>query len=129
MKESYLDGFSLFLVKKDKVIFKSKKEGLKPLIECIKQIKLKEKDYVLHDKVVGLAAAKLIVYSGVISEVVTPLCSDLAKDLLIQNKIKIKAEEIVENILNEDKTGICPMELKAIESKNCSEFFDYIQNL
>jgi len=37
---------------------------------------------ILHDKVIGLAAARLIVYSGVIAEIVTRVASLPAKKFL-----------------------------------------------
>ncbi|MDD5177812.1 MAG: DUF1893 domain-containing protein [Candidatus Nanoarchaeia archaeon] len=104
--------YSLVLIKENNVIFSSKESGLKPLVECITKTK-NQKDCLLYDKVIGLAAAKLIVYSKIVSRVKTPLASIPAKEFLEKNKITLEAEDIIENILDKTKTRICPMEEKS----------------
>ena len=128
MSEFNFRHYSLVLIKDNKEIFESKEPRLKPLVECIAKFKSKEKNCTLYDKVIGLAAAKLIVYSGMISEVITPLCSADAGEFLIKNNITLKTDNMVDNIYNEDKTDICPMEKKAIELKTDSEFIEFIKN-
>lgn len=110
--------YSLALIKDNKIIFSSKESGLKPLIECIKKYKSKFKDCILHDKIIGLAAARLILYSAMINLIFAEVASKPAKELLEKNSIRVDAQKIVDNILNKNKTGICPMELKAIKTKD-----------
>ena len=105
--------YSLALVKDEKIIFSSQKSGLRPLVECISKFRGKEGNCTLHDKVIGLAAARLIVYGGFISGVVAGAASKKAKDFLEKEGISIKSKKVVESILNKDKTGICPGEIKA----------------
>jgi|TARA_B100001971_G_C18252828_1_gene579657 hypothetical protein len=114
--------YSLALVKDGEVIFSSDKSGLRPLVECVKKFKSGVEGCVLHDKVVGLAAARLIVYSGIVSSVVTKVCSKLAKELLDKSGIEVGAGAVVDNILNWDKSDVCPMEKKAVGMEN-EEFF------
>ncbi len=122
-----LKDYSLVLSKNHKIIFSSKKSGLKPLVECVKEYKGKYNNCILHDKVIGLAAARLIVYSAMIKAANTPLCSKAAKEFLLKNKIKINAEKIVENILRKDKKGVCPMEMKAMRIEDNREFFEEME--
>lgn len=112
--------YFLALIKDDRIVFSSDKSGLRPLIECINKFKLK--DCILHDKVVGLAAARLIIYSEMFSRVITPLASRPAVELLNNANIILKATLVVDNILNKDKSSICPMELKAQNLSN-KDFF------
>jgi len=114
--------YSLALVKEDRILFSSDKTGLRPLIECINN-NSELKDCILYDKIVGLAAARLIVYSGIISSVITDLASKQAIELLEENKITIDPKKIVDNILNKDKSFVCPMERRAEASKNNKDFF------
>jgi len=100
-------------VRDDEVLFSSEKKGLRPLVECISEMKGKVDDAILYDRAIGLAAAKLIVYSGFIIRVITPLMSKKAKVFLDDNKIETEYEKIVDTILNSDKTDSCPMEKKA----------------
>ena len=104
--------YSLVLFKDGKPVFYSKGSGLKPLFECVNDHK-GLKNCLLYDKVIGLAAARLILYSGMISSVMTNVCSIKAEELLAKYSILVKADKMVPNILNSDRTNICPMELSA----------------
>ncbi|MFH1316391.1 MAG: DUF1893 domain-containing protein [Candidatus Woesearchaeota archaeon] len=117
---------SLVLIKDDNVIFNSEKSGLRPLFECVKEMKGKVSECVLYDRVVGLAAARLIVYSGMISKIVTPVCSKPAVKLLEKDGIELEAGEIVMNILRMDNSDICPMEKLALETEDNKEFWEKI---
>ncbi|MBU1204463.1 MAG: DUF1893 domain-containing protein [Nanoarchaeota archaeon] len=121
--------YSLALIKDNNIVFSSDKSGLRPLIECIKEYKSKFKDCILHDKVVGLAAARLIVYSNMISLVISDVASKPTGELLNKNNVIIKAQKIVDNILTKDKSAICPMELKAQRIDNNKDFFSEINNI
>lgn len=121
--------YSLVLTKDDKIVYSSDKSGLRPIIECINNFKLKDKDCVLYDKVIGLAAARIIVYSDIISSVYTPIISKSANSLLIKSNIGVNAQKIVENILNKDKTDVCPMELRAETIEDNKDFFLDIKRL
>ena len=118
--------YSLALIKDDEIIFSSDKSGLSPLIECVDKYKSKVKDCILHDKVIGLAAAKIIVHSKMISGIAAKICSKPAIDLLKKNRIKITSQIIVDNILNNDKSNICPMESKAMDFEDNGLFFSEI---
>lgn len=122
MKKVNFSENSLVLVCTGKVLFQSSLSGLRPLVECVKQYS-NYKNCTLYDRVIGLAAARIIVHTGIISRIVTPLASGQAKKLLGQNNIEINAEKTVERILNKDKNGTCPMELKAMKAEGNEEFF------
>jgi len=122
--------YSLVLITEEKnIIFTSKKTGLRPLFEVIKKYKGNITNCLLYDKIIGLAAARLVSYSGFITSVYTPLCSKDARDFLIANNIPIQSEKIVEKILNKDKTQSCPMEEKARLVKDNEDFFNYLSLL
>ncbi|MDP7180060.1 MAG: DUF1893 domain-containing protein [Candidatus Woesearchaeota archaeon] len=110
--------YSLVLVSDGNVVFSSQKSGLRPLMECVDEFRGKLNKCEVHDKVIGLAAARLIVYSGMIDCVRTLTCSKLGEELLRKHDVDVKAESMVDNILTIDKMSICPMELKAIGINN-----------
>jgi len=114
--------FSLGLEKEGKIIHTSKGSGLRPLVECIKKFKGRAEGCTLHDKVHGLAAAKLVVYSGFISKVETTAASEQAVAYLGEQGIAIVPRYIVKNILMEDMATVCPGEIKA-RGMSPSEFF------
>ena len=116
-----LGNNSLIVIKEGEIIFKSDKDRLRPIIICINENKEKMVDSIVIDKVVGLAAAKLFVYAKV-KEIYTLLASKKTADYLNDKNIKFQAKKIVENILNNDKSEICPME-KLAEELNEEELF------
>lgn len=61
------------------------------------------------DKIVGKAAAMLLVRGGTI-EVYAEIISEPALEVLKKHKIICLYGTLVPNIINRDKTGICPME-------------------
>lgn len=115
--------YSLVLIKDNEIIYSSNKSGLKPLIGCVKKYGSKFKGCILYDRVIGLAAARLIVYSKIISKVISQVSSKTAKELLKKNGIELITKNIVNNILTKNKQSICPMEVKAMEIKNNKSFF------
>ncbi|MBD3164264.1 DUF1893 domain-containing protein [Candidatus Woesearchaeota archaeon] len=112
------EKYSLALIKNNKVVYSSDKPGLRPLVNCIAKNKEK-KDCALHDKVIGLAAAKLVFNSGIAEKIVTSIISKPAFDFL-KDKLVVEYDEIVKNILNTERKVICPMEKKALELDEAS---------
>ena len=61
------------------------------------------------DKVVGKAAAMMLVRGGAI-EVYAAVISEPALEVFKAHNVLCLHGEVVPNIINHDKTGICPME-------------------
>ena len=97
------------LVKDNKIIYRSKKQRLASLLFCLKKHKAQMRGAMVFDKVVGRAAALLIVYGGV-KKVLTPLISHGALAVLKRGGAKIEYQKIVKNILNRTGDDLCPME-------------------
>ncbi len=68
------------------------------------------------DKVVGKAAALLLVYGGA-SEVYTPMISKSAVKVFKEHNMIYSADKVVNYIVNKSGTGLCPME-KAVRNVN-----------
>jgi hypothetical protein len=115
--------YSLALVQGDEIVYSSDSSGLKPLWDCLEKYRQSKDKFILFDKVIGLAAARLVVYSGIIEVIHTRLISQPAKQFLKENKIKIKADEIVANILRKDKSAVCPGEIIALNTDDQHVFF------
>ncbi len=115
-------NLSLIVKKDSKIIFQSSGEMLHDLLRCIKTHKKEIKNALVVDKVVGLAAARLLVFARV-KEVYAFIASEPAIKYLQKRNIAIHAKRIVKNILNRDKTGICPMERRALNCRSDSEFY------
>jgi hypothetical protein len=114
--------YSLALIQGDKVIYSSQSNGLKPLWDCLENFRQTKNSFILYDKVIGLAAAKLIVYSKIISEIQTLLVSQPAKKFLEENGIKVETKKTVANILTQDRRSICPGEIIALNTAEPDDF-------
>jgi len=120
-----LQDNSLVLKKGDKVIYATTRRGLRPLFDCItiEKSKFDSRECVLFDKVIGLAAARLVVYCGFIASVNALLASKKAVELLNDSGVSIQAETVVDRILNMDKSASCPMEQKASKFSDNEAFY------
>lgn len=116
-----LGNNSLVVIKDGNIIFKSDEDRLKPIIKCINEYKEEMKDSIVIDKKVGLAAAKLFAFANV-KEIYALVASKTAFDYLVGRDIKFEAEKLVNNILNDSQSDICPME-KLAQELNGEELF------
>ncbi len=122
IKELLSKNLSLIVKKDSRIIFQSSGEMLHDLLRCIKTHKEEMKNALVVDKVVGLAAARLLVFAQV-KEVHAFIASGPALSYLQKRGIPIYAKKIVRNILNKDKTDMCPMERRALNCKSDAEFY------
>jgi hypothetical protein len=113
--------YSLALFEGGNLIHSSSDNGLRPLFDCLQKFKGKS-GLLLHDKVIGLAAARLIFYSGIIAEVVTGVASIPAKKFLEDNGIIIRASDVAANIMTKDRSAVCPGEVIALNTEAPDEF-------
>jgi hypothetical protein len=127
--EPDFQDYSLAMFCGERRVFTSSEPGLKPLVEWLEIYRGKYQGCLLHDKVIGLAAAKLIVYSGLISEVVTGVASAPAKSFLLAQGVSVRAARWVDNILTKDGKAICPGEVIALETEDRDEFLVRIYGL
>lgn len=122
MIDSEFTKYALVLIDGDKIIYTASGAGLAPLWDCLEKFRDNGGRFTLFDKVVGLAAARLMVYSGIIEAVLTPLVSKPAKQFLEENGVRISADQVVANILRKDKSAICPGEVMAMGTENCDDY-------
>jgi len=116
------EDLSLVIVKKGKVIFETKKQGISGFLQAIEKLDKKLVVTSVADKIVGVAAAMLCVYAGVASVFALTISEEGIK-VLEDNNIACLFEKKVSNILNRDKTDVCPFEKLAMESGNSQEAY------
>ena len=110
------------MVKKGKQeLFSSREEGLKPLLAAIQALGEEMKGARVIDKVVGGAAAKLLVYAGV-GEVIAAVASRPAVETLRAASIPVEAVHTVE-LIRGRSGGPCPFEVLAGEIEDPAVFF------
>ena len=114
-------GLTVLVQKEDKTIFQSTEPMLRPLLLCLRNHRAEMKDASVIDRVVGKAAAYLCIL-GQVKEVITPLASQSAHQVLQEHHISLKALKTVPQIRNRDNTDQCPMEKLADSCATPEEF-------
>jgi hypothetical protein len=118
--------YSLALLEGEKLIYSACGGGLRPLWDTLEKFQEKS-GLILHDKVMGLAAARLVVHSGMIAEIVTMVASLPAKQFLEHNGIALNAFDVAANILTKDKSAVCPGEVIALSTSDSEAFLQKIR--
>lgn len=83
--------------------------GVKDLFQLVQNKKKTLKNAVVADKIIGKAAAALLVL-GEVKSVYANIISLPALDLLTKNGIHIEYNKTTDVIMNRDNTDICPLE-------------------
>lgn len=108
--------------------FTSKERGVKPLMHLLKEKKGFLKGASVADKVIGKAAALLMVL-GEIKEVHTLIISEPAIKVFEKHNIPCFYDKKVTRIVNRTGDGLCPMETLCLDVENPQEAFDRITSL
>jgi len=118
--------YSLALVEGGQIIHCAGGGGLRPLWDALEKFQGRS-GLILYDKVIGLAAAMLIVRSGIIAEIHTKVASRSAEEFLEKNGMILHAAEVAANILTRDQSAVCPGEIIALGCSNTDEFMKSIR--
>lgn len=122
------DDLSFVVVKNGQVLFEADRQGIGGFLRAIEKFGGDLGSSSVADKVVGVAAAMLCVYSGVVSVFALTLSEGGAK-VLEANNIAYSFEERVSNILNRGKTDVCPFEKLAMASVSPGEAYLKLRSL
>ncbi len=123
--ESWIEkGYVLIVVSKNKILHKSKEGGVVALCKLIKNDRDLLNGAIVMDKIVGQAAAKLLVY-GNVKKVITLFLSKGAKGVLTQNEVEFFSKNLVENILDKEKKSTCLMDRLSFK-KSAIEICDIV---
>lgn len=121
------ENHTIVILKKDASVLTSDDRGVSPLIKLLKEDKLQLQDSIIADKVVGKAAALLMIFGGV-KEVYTPIISKPAIKVFNINNVKINYDKEVDRIINRKGDGLCPMETLCLDIDNPKEAFERLSN-
>ena len=120
-------GLSLLIYSGEKVIFSSARTGMKPLLEAIEALGLEPlRGTIVADKVIGRAAALLIVYMDA-TEVHAGVVSKTAAEVLWSHGLKYYFGREVESIKSRDGVIICPFERLVQEISDPEEAYKRIR--
>ncbi len=112
--ELYEENLTLAIVKNGEVLYSTKSHRISGFLDAIDKCGAKLEGASLADRVAGKAIALLCVYAK-IKEVYAAVLSRQAQVIFKKNKISTHWNELVENVLDTTKTGMCPFEKAAAE--------------
>ena len=127
-KSILLSSASTIAVVSDGEVFTSQERGVKPLLFLLKEKKEFLKGASVADRVIGKAAALLMVL-GEIKEVHTLIISEPAIKIFEKYNIPCFYDKKVTRIVNRTGDGLCPMETLCLDVENPQEAFDRITSL
>jgi hypothetical protein len=116
---------TLWVCRGDKLLFTSAKDGLLPLVDYIDKFASQEEGVIVFDRVVGNAAALLLV-NAACREVYSPLGSELAAKTLSSHAVEYHFSETVPYIRDRSRRGMCPMERLSL-NKSPDEFYQVVK--
>ena len=110
----YLDileetGNSLMIYKNGELIFESSLKGIRPHLKAINELGEKLEDTLVVDKILGRAAAFLVIYIKA-AEAITAVLSTPGKRVLEKYGVKFSYREEVPHIKMENGVIYCPFE-------------------
>ena len=114
-------GYTI-VVQNEEQQYTSTKRGIAPILEIINQDIELLQDAIVADKVIGKAAALLLIY-GKVKHIHADVISELAMDVLSQYKVSFTFEQKVPYIINRTKTDMCPMERCVLDINNPEHAF------
>jgi hypothetical protein len=108
----YEKELTLAIVKNDEVMFETRSHRISGLLAAIEKFGDALEGASLADRVAGKAIALLCVYAK-IKEVYAEILSKKAKAAFEENGISYEWKDLVDNILDVNKSGACPFEKAA----------------
>ena len=103
---------TLVIVKNAQVLFQTDSHRISGFIGAIDKFGAQLNDASVADRVAGKALALLCVYAG-IREVYAEVLSRKAKAVFEENKVPCEWKQLVDNVLDLNKTDTCPFEKAA----------------
>lgn len=114
------------VVEKEGNTYTSRQFGIKPLMQFLRENRRFFEGAVVADKVIGKAAALLLIDGGV-SEVFGAVMSESAAAFLSAYNVPFGYCELVPMIENRTHTGMCPMEETVLQLSDPSEAFSALE--
>jgi hypothetical protein len=110
----YEEDLTLVVVKGTEVLFETDSHRISGFLGAIDQLGTRLEGASVADRVAGKAIALLCVFAG-IREVYAEVLSRKAKAVFEENGIPCEWKELVDNILDLNRSGICPFEKAAAD--------------
>lgn len=126
MKDSIRTENHTFVCKNGDNIYTSDKKGIAPIMDILVEKPALLKGAQVADKVIGRAAALLLIKGG-ISSLYTAVISEHALEVLKNTDIHVSYDKCVDYIVNRKGDGMCPMENAVLNIDNPDEAYDVLK--
>ena len=117
---------SLVIVKQGEPLYESSSSGINGLLQAIEKLRNSLYDSSVADKVVGRAAALLLMYSHV-KEVYAATLSNEGLKVLSEHDLPVEHEGLVPKILDREGKNICPFEQFSLTINSIDEAYEQLK--
>jgi len=126
--ELYEEELTLAIVAKGTVLFETKSHRISGFLDAVETLGNKLEGASLADRIVGKAVALLCVYAK-IRAVYAAVLSRKAQAVFKQNNISVQWRELVDNVLDANKSGVCPFEKAAADLSDPEKAYQAFRSL
>jgi hypothetical protein len=127
-KQLYEKQLKLVISKNGQVLYQTDSNRISGFIHAIDDLGAELNGASVADKVAGKALALLCIYAG-IRKVYAEVLSKKAQVLFEENKVLYQWQLLVDNVLDVNKTGICPLEKAAADISNPEDSYKVFKAL
>jgi len=127
-KQLYGEELTLVIVKYGEVLFQTDAHRISGFLRAIEQLGPNLKGAAVADRVAGKALALLCVYAG-IRQVYAEVLSKKAQAVFEQYNVGFEWRDLIENVLDMNKAGVCPFERAAADMSDPKESFGIFKAL
>lgn len=124
VKTLHEGNFSI-VVLKDNETYTSIKRGIAPILELLDNNANLLCEAVVADKVIGKAAALLLI-KGKVKFIYADVISEHASKVLKAANVAFQYQQLVPYIINRDKSDMCPMEKRVLEVNDPEDAYDVL---
>ena len=110
----YKKELTLVIVKNGELLFETDSHRISGFLGAIEQLDARLEGASVADRVAGKAVALLCVYAK-IRDVYAEVLSRKAKEVFEENGIRHEWKTLVDNVLDLNKSGVCPFEKAAAD--------------
>lgn len=121
----HIGGYSCVIMNNTEVRTFNRR-GVEDLYDLLRNDRAYLQGSTVTDKIVGKAAAALMILGGVV-RVYAEVISESALEFLQRARIKVEYSRMVPFIENRDKTGWCPLESACYEKKQAKDIYPVIE--
>lgn len=127
-KQLHQKELTLIIVKKGEILFETVSRKISGFLAAIEKFGAILEGASVADQVVGKAISLLCVYAG-IREVYAEVLSREAQAVLKENEIPFEWKELVDDILDSNRSDVCPFEKAAADISDPERAYETFKTL